>query len=430
MVSDLYMSNYFIDLYEKPVFLYGSGHYGRIALKILKGFGIIPEGFCDTNSALRGNKVNGISVRSLDELLGIASSKEIIVIITTASCHYREIVAILEKNQIRCRQIYTLTGLIYAAYFNLDTYGKDNKLVILKKIWLHNQRLDRNMKQASVALGRLLVECEEKPPIIVYHPGKVGSSTLAYSLGACGEAYIYQMGITYASKLSGMPDMKRSLLDCIDSIPKLKMITLVREPISKDLGHFFQKIDWELNDAGWFLKGIVEQDFQRSFLNYLSVVTPFDFTENNRKKEFCERLICHIDAIGQMNRNGAFWGWYEEELKNNLGIDILSEKFNTEKGYSIIEHGNIELLVLKLEKLNSLEDVIGSFVGNSMFKIISTNQGESKSYMYAYRQFMEDVILPQEYIDFYYKDNPYTNHFYSESERNTFYEKWKKHVIR
>ena len=33
-------------------------------------------------------------------------------------------------------------------------------------------------------------------------------------------------------------------------------------------------------------------------------------------------MICHIDYIGYKSRKGAFWGWYEEEMKNNLGIDI------------------------------------------------------------------------------------------------------------
>lgn len=206
------------------------------------------------------------------------------------------------------------------------------------------------------------------------------------------------------------------------------MITLVREPISKDIGHFFQKIDMELPDAGWIIKGLLEKNFQQSFLNYLSVVSPFDFTEHNKKQEFTKRLICHIDTIGQRNPNGALWGWFDEELKTNLGIDILNEEFDIEKGYSIVECGNIELLIIKLEKLNSLEAVIGEFIGNEKFKILNDNEAESKSYKYIYRKFKEEVVLPQEYVDFYYKNNPYTNHFYDEKERAEYYAKWKQHI--
>lgn len=427
----MYLTNNFEELYKKSVILYGAGYIGRIALMIMRELGIIPEAFCDTDSAKKGNDIEGITIWSLDELLHMAQKKELVVIIATASRQYENIVSILEKNKIQCGDIYTFTGLLYAVYFYMDNNGKSEKLSTLKSIWLYNQNLTSKKHQGEITLGslsRLLLHDNSKEmPIIVWQPGKVGSNTVEHSLRECGVEVIRSHGIFYPCVSSGMN--KEKLLDCIiKSGNPVKMITLVREPISKDIGHFFQKMDFEWQEVEWMIKGLVEKDFQHSFLNYLSVITPFDFTENNRKKEFDEKLVCHIDAIGQSNNKGAFWGWFDEELKNNFGIDILNEDFDIEKGYSIIESQNIELLIIKLEKLNDLEDVIAEFVGNNEFKILNINEAKTKSYRYVYRQFLEEVVLPEEYIDFYYKGNPFTEHFYSSKEREQYYLKWRKHI--
>lgn len=429
LIRDLDLTNHFEELYKKPVFLYGAGNNGKVALKILREFGIEPEAFCDTNSAKKGCMIETTIIRSLDELINISQMREIIIIITTASLHYDSIVNILAHNKINCRQIYTFTGLLYASYFNLDACGTGRKLSAMKNIWLHNQRLALNWLQGEVNLYKLLLRgTENRPFVFVYQPGKVGSNTVAHSLRECGVEVIRSHGMNYPSICSGSTEIKQQFIDCILSLDTVKMITLFREPISKDIGHFFQKMDFELPDAGWFVKGLAEKDFNSSFLNYLSIVTPFDFTENNRKKEFCERNICHIDVIGQESAKGSLWGWFDEELKNNFGIDVFNEDFHIEKGYSIIKHRNIELLIMKLEELDHLEDVIADFVGISNFKIIKTNQGKAKSYRYAYAQFLEEVRFPEEYLNFYYKDNRCVNHFYSESEREKYYLKWKQHI--
>ena len=429
MIRDLDLTSRFEELYEKQVFLYGAGNNGKIALNILKGFGIVPAAFCDSDSSLEGKKVGEIQINSIEELLRIDRQEEIIIIITTGSNYYEEIAAIFLDKKVRCKQLYTFSGLLYAAYFNLDIYGKSRGLSDARTIWLHNQKRKIDKMQAETELYKLLLEDGEAPPIIVYQPGKVGSNTVAYSLQQQGKGRVFHShGILYPSLNSENPHIKQSLINCIKALPKIKMATLVREPISKDIGHFFQKIDMELPDAGWFVKGLMEKDFQRSFLNYLSVTTPFDFTENGKKDELEKKCICHIDAIGQKNRNGAFWGWFDEELKNNFGIDILNEEFDAERGYSVIQSGNIELLIMKLEKLNQLEEVIGKFIGIDNFKIMSTNRAETKSYRYAYKQFLEEVALPQKYVEFYYENNAYTNHFYSKGEREKYYRKWGKNM--
>lgn len=432
MIRDLDLTTQFHKLYEKPVVLYGAGNYGKRLLRILKKLDIKPMAFCDSNSALKGKCIEGIVVKSLDELIGITEREEIIIIISTSYGFYKSIDDVLFSNGIKCEDIYTFTGFLYAAYFNLDKYagrGLEEQLIVLRDIWLHNQWVLRIKMQKEVGLYKLFSGEEEDVPIIILQPGKVGSNTLGSSLSRCGRMAIQSHGINFSSDYNGeIMAWRKGICDCIRSLNKVKIITLVREPISKDIGHFFQKIDFSYPDVAWMIKGIMEKDFQTSFYNYLSCVTPFDYTEDNKKEKFYSKVLCHIDYIGQRNPHGAFWGWFDEEIRENYGIDILSEPFDPEKGYSIIEKDNIQLMIIKLEKLNYLEKVIGEFVDQPDFKLVNVNEGEKKSYMYAYQQFKQEVILPQEYVDFYYKDNAYTNHFYSEEERNKYYEKWKKHI--
>jgi hypothetical protein len=125
---------------------------------------------------------------------------------------------------------------------------------------------------------------------------------------------------------------------------------------------------------------------------------------------------------------GHQFNWFDNEIKAVLGIDVYKHPFNREKGYSIIKQDNIEVLVLKLEKLNTLESVIGEFVGVSDFKLVNINEANSKPVKYLYKNVRESIKLPRKIFDFYYKDNPRMNHFYTKEEQAEFLKKWENNI--
>jgi glutamate mutase epsilon subunit len=120
--------------------------------------------------------------------------------------------------------------------------------------------------------------------------------------------------------------------------------------------------------------------------------------------------------------------WFDVELKAVFGIDVYDYPFDREKGYSIIEQDNVEVLVIKLEKINSLEQVIGDFVEVSDFKLINSNVSDKKPYKYLYKNMREEIRIPREVVDRYYKNSPRMKHFYTEEEINMFYKKWEKNI--
>ena len=70
---------------------------------------------------------------------------------------------------------------------------------------------------------------------------------------------------------------------------------------------------------------------------------------------------------------GAVFEWFNVELKEPLGLDIYQYEFDKMRGYQIIEKDNIELLLIKLEKLDECSEVIGRFVGKDNFSIVKSN---------------------------------------------------------
>jgi len=85
------------------------------------------------------------------------------------------------------------------------------------------------------------------------------------------------------------------------------------------------------------------------------------------------------------------------------------------------------VLVIKLEKLNSLETVISEFIGVPRFKLVNNNEADSKSYKYLYKQVKDKIKIPREVFEFYY-DDPRMNHFYSDEEIEGFYRKWENNI--
>ena len=123
------------------------------------------------------------------------------------------------------------------------------------------------------------------------------------------------------------------------------------------------------------------------------------------------------------------FSWFDYEIKALFGVDIYEYPFDKEKGYSIIEHDNVQILIYKCEKLYQLEKVLAEFLKIPDFRLEKSNQGEEKIYAYVYKKFKEEVKLNLQYFDYYYTNNLKLKHFYTDFEIEYFKEKWKKKVV-
>jgi hypothetical protein len=120
--------------------------------------------------------------------------------------------------------------------------------------------------------------------------------------------------------------------------------------------------------------------------------------------------------------------WLDRELRGVFGIDVYTHPFDKGKGYTIIKQGNIELLLMKLEKLNTLESVVAGFVGAPRFKLCNVNEAKNEPYKYIYEQVKRTIDIPHEHLEYYYED-PRLRHFYSDEEIDAFKRKWERNRI-
>jgi hypothetical protein len=247
--------------------------------------------------------------------------------------------------------------------------------------------------RVSVAI-RCIINCMKSPSnILVYQAGKVGSTTIRASIAKldinCNHIHI-------------LNDWEKNVYQNVFKDSKVvRIITLVRDPISRELSHFFHNI---------------------GNIYYPSMNIPIG-------NSFMSAIIEHLKSLeSAFIRNKNMFSWFDRELKSVFGIDIYAHPFDREKGYTIIKQGNVEVLAMKLEKLNSLESVIGDFIDAPEFKLVNANDGDNKSYKYLYKNVKDTIKIPREIFDMYYKNNPKMNHFYTEEEKAAFLKKWEKNI--
>lgn len=378
MVNDYYLINNIQPLFEKKIVLYGAGDYGKRMLTLLESVDINVGCFCDKN--LYGQTFLNKKVVDIHTLKKMAENENILIVIASKN-YMEEIIKEIENEGIDIPDIYTFFGVKNAVEFHI----KDNcfseevrkEFLLKKEIYLRNT-------MASSEAGLVVHVLQYGFGILVYQPAKVGSSSVMYSLRRCGIPAMRWHSCHSAYLEKYMEDFQI----CKEYLREpLKVISLVREPITREISECFQlygdeRIDHEI------IGNTLEEDVLgwldlRSLINY-------EFT------------------------------WFDKELKEFIGIDVYEHDFDREQGYSIIHHKNVELLLLQMEQLNANQQVIADFVGIPDFKLIKENVGATKPYHYAYDDLKKKIKIPKEIIERYYKNNEKMNHFYSEQQRNDF----------
>lgn len=295
---------------------------------------------------------------------------------------------------------------------------------------------DRNYHSAK-AYHRLGLA--RKAPLLVYQMGKVGSMSLVKSLRALKpDMPIYHIhflshdGIEYAEgffrkRFEGLAsghvhesetgtnrnkfnqDLRRQIMGglkhawtCqylrqqIDKSPegkKWQVVTLVREPIARNVSSFFHLLNYELEYKSKFAESETLAKGLELFLN-----------------EFDQHEIPLT--------------WYDTELKAVFGIDVFASDFPKARGYKIYAGEKADVLLLRLESLKDCaSEAFKAFLNIDDFTPARVNVGGQKGYSAVYRQFLDSAVLPDSYVHKMYTSR-YARHFYSQEEINTFKARW------
>jgi len=237
--------------------------------------------------------------------------------------------------------------------------------------------------------------------------GKVGSSTIYYTLKENGipathvhvllPSNLDWVRKDCAAKGVPAPDdrFRRAVADQIQKRrKKVRIITLVRDPVSQNFSSFFQ-------------------NFER---------------ESGKKVRKGEQTNFNVDEIVEQYRRdypkATAIGFFDNELGASTGIDVYRSPFPHKNGYQIIEEGPISLLILRVDAPDSDKvRAINEFLGTQIQELKQKNISSEKAYSDLYAQFKKKLKLPRTILS-ELLDSKYCGHFFTDEEREDLLERW------
>ena len=171
----------------------------------------------------------------------------------------------------------------------------------------------------------------------------------------------------------------------MDYNDEVRIITLLREPVSRAISGIFQNIE------------LYAKELENENLKII-------------ESKVVDKVIKKIPMSAEYIEK-----WIKFELKNNLEIDIYNDDFATNTGFKIFHANGIKLLLIRMEDLNF------SFSGATMnffdleegIKLKDYNIGEEKYYSRQYKSLRNKIKLSNESID-KILSSKYVTHFYGD----------------
>lgn len=234
-------------------------------------------------------------------------------------------------------------------------------------------------------------------PILIYTPGRVGSTGLYMTLDTLGQFVIHVH--TLDAQQIHDKDQPGTTVWAYEHVIKAqksaKIITLVRDPVALLISDFFNKLKW--------LAGA------KDAYNQLSV------------DELCELFRTRYFDDG---RHQLKLRWYEDEFNSVLNVDVYGHPFDVERGVGSFRQGLYDVLILRTESEDTIKaQAVSEFLDIPLFEIQRVNEAEKRDYAEIYNAFKKQIILPKQHLDTIY-DSRYALQFFTQAERLSLREKW------
>lgn len=264
----------------------------------------------------------------------------------------------------------------------------------------------RRLTRAVSADIKRIVETGE-PTVLVYQMMKVGSSTITDAIRNFGGLNVFQVHLMHAANIERWRAAIRRLplarfapgIDTgtllykglVEPGLKLKIISLVRDPIARNCSFYFHNLDILLN------------------------------TENAHDNVELSRLV--KEFRNKFDHRGCL-NWFDTDFKPVLGVDVYDHPFPHDKGHARINTDRYDILVMRTDLDDeSKKKCVEEFLGIDGLSLVNKNVGSQKPYSAAYRKFLDALELPDSYLD-EMLDSKFTRHFFSPDEIASLRAKW------
>lgn len=231
--------------------------------------------------------------------------------------------------------------------------------------------------------------------------GKVGSTslykTLKEAMPANSVFHVHFLSKRWLNKAKENTGKERNISKANDVLhhiaehpgDRIRIITLIREPFERDISDFFE------NQKNY----LERQDIQ-----------PYSIGE----------------LLGKFYSSGHKYAlkWFEREFYSFTGFDVYTRKFSRRRGYSIYHYQNFDILIMKLEKLDTIFQVaLKEFLGQDIKSLLKRNISIEKPYASLYQEFKRNCRVEKTWISNLYRSK-YVKHFYTRREIKQFEKKW------
>jgi len=251
-------------------------------------------------------------------------------------------------------------------------------------------------------------------PIVIYTMGKVGSTSVQTTLQKTHlrnpifhvhflswdnfdkiEKQYRELGLRVPEHIWSGRGLRR-FADKTRGKVRWKIITLVREPVAREISDLFENLK------------------RYPDLNKLSV------------DSLLEAAIVHLRELLEATdeSNDYTCTWFDNELKKVFGFDVYAVKFDYEKGYNIFETEHAGILLIRLENLSKYgPEAMRKFLGIQDPQLVNANEGTEKFDKQVYHQLLERISFPETTLDKVYNSR-YSRHFYTDAEILAFKKRW------
>ncbi len=242
-------------------------------------------------------------------------------------------------------------------------------------------------------------------PMLVFTMAKVGSSSVYHSLKKQSDIpcfHIHSLSIeeelqakaickekgVYPGSRSPVFILHKYLLEKSHSY---KVISLVRNPIERNLSAFFEAFEIHMGMPAHLFRGSL-QDIEKAFYEKLD-------------HSYCK-------------------DWFDNHFKGGVGVDVYEFAFAKAKGYTMIKGDQTDILLLKTTLDDTLKSkLIGDFCGIENFTLENYNVTGAKKGATLYADFKSYIRFPKSYLESQL-ESTYMNHFFTEEEKEMLYKKW------
>lgn len=243
--------------------------------------------------------------------------------------------------------------------------------------------------QDSLANWLFDLKIRKSVPVFVYQMGKVGSLSVYYNL-----VRFYPGVVVHSHNfVEDHPrcQTRRLYRWAVTEKNPIYIISLVREPISRNISALFQNYQRDLG---------------------------IPFHEDNVDHEKLEQTLLKHHHLGRTR-------WFESHIEAIFGLDVYAAPFPS-RGYDTYSKNNVKLLILRTELPNGeKERIIKEFLDIKRFEMINANVSAEKDYADQYRKFKNTVRLPPKYVDALC-NSKYARHFYAAEDIEKARAAWKR----